>query len=158
MAKDEQGFFDWLVEDIAKEAEMRNVIRASRDEQGKVDKWKATGIAMGLGHTSDYDMAMLSGLLGAEGAFDDDDTSDSDYGESEEVYQSEILPATSFNTDDESDEFEDTLIGTNYIFAEDMRLLDEAGYDEFELDLMTPEDLKEAMEIAGVDTSFYSFD
>ena len=42
-------------------------------ENGKVDKWAATGLAMGLGHTSDDEMATLAGFLGAEGAFDDDD-------------------------------------------------------------------------------------
>ena len=72
MAKDEQGFFDWLVEDICNTIEIKGAVEATRDENGKVDKWAATGLAMGLGHTSDDEMATLAGFLGAEGAFDDD--------------------------------------------------------------------------------------
>ena len=44
------------------------------------------------------------------------------------------------------------------IYADDMKLLSEAGYDEFDLTLMEPEELKEAMEDAGVDTLLYDFD
>lgn len=72
MAKNEQGFMDWLVEDICNTIEIKGAIEATRDEDGKVDKWAATGLAMGLGHTSDDEMATLAGFLGAEGAFDDD--------------------------------------------------------------------------------------
>ncbi len=72
MAKDEQGFFDWLVEDICDTIEIKGAVEATRDENGKVDKWAATGLAMGLGHTSDDELATLAGFLGAEGAFDDD--------------------------------------------------------------------------------------
>lgn len=72
MAKDEQGFMDWLVEDIANTIEIKGAVEATRDENGKVDKWAATGLAMGLGHTSDDEMATLAGFLGAEGAFDND--------------------------------------------------------------------------------------
>ena len=72
MAKDGQGFMDWLVEDIANTIEIKGAVEASRDENGRVDKWKATGLAMGLGHTSDDELATLAGFLGAEGAFDDD--------------------------------------------------------------------------------------
>ena len=72
MAKDEQGFMDWLVEDIANTIEIKGAVEATRDENGKVDKWAATGLAMGLGHTSDDEMATLAGFLGAEGAFEND--------------------------------------------------------------------------------------
>ena len=32
MAKDEQGFMDWLVEDIANTIEIKGAVEASRDE------------------------------------------------------------------------------------------------------------------------------
>lgn len=38
-----------------------------------------------------------------------------------------------------------------------MKLLSEAGYEEIDLELMKPEELKEAMEDAGVDTVLYDF-
>lgn len=72
MKEDEQGYFDWLVEDMVNTIEIKNAVEASRDENGKVDKWKATGLSMGLGHTSDDEMATLESFLAAEGAFDDD--------------------------------------------------------------------------------------
>ena len=72
MKKDEQGYFDWLVEDMVNTIEIKNAVEASRDENGKVDKWKAIGLSMGLGHTSDDEMATLESFLAAEGAFDDD--------------------------------------------------------------------------------------
>lgn len=78
MSKEEKGFFDGLVEDFAASLEMKAAIEDSRDENGKVDKWKATGLAMGLGHTSDDDIAMMGALLGAEGAFDDEEDTNFD--------------------------------------------------------------------------------
>lgn len=39
-----------------------------------------------------------------------------------------------------------------------VKLLSEAGYEEIDLELMEPEELKEAMEDAGVDTVLYDFD
>ena len=198
MSKDEQGFFDWLVEDICNTIEIKGAVEATRDENGKVDKWAATGLAMGLGHTSDDEMATLAGFLGAEGAFDDDATYIDDdtfippIPESEPMQESasdeetqaifkdidavferldkigaddedSTEELTSDNneadeTDEEPEEFEDTLIGTNLIYADDMKLLSEAGYDEFDLTLMEPQELKEAMEDAGVDTLLYDFD
>lgn len=317
MAKDEQSFMDWLVEDICNTIEIKGAVEATRDENGKVDKWAAAGLAMGLGHTSDDEMATLAGFLGAEGAFDDDkddisckfddipvsvstsrytagtagnmseaeyerkkqdiisntkttvggtataavlsfigliaaagngsvgwaiicvcllilfvwtacyfskqrdnelrwlereytesknkqkqeetkrerdaaqrgiderllhdpaeetaacddsanlnvnidsvvnkvETLASDYGGSTEYLTTEDDDISEI--DDEEEEFEDTFIGTNLIYADDMKLLSEAGYDEFDLDLMEPEELKEAMEDAGVDTYLYDFD
>ena len=198
MAKNEQGFFDWLVEDICNTIEIKGAIEAARDENGKVDKWAATGLAMGLGHTSDDEMATLAGFLGAEGAFDDDtvDTDDDIYippiPESEPVQESawdeetQAIYKDMFSVlddlkkivsddndsseetateddnvsevDDDEEKFEDTFIGTNLVYADDMKLLSEAGYDEFDLNLMEPQELKEAMEDAGVDTFLYDFD
>lgn len=181
MSKDEKGFFDWLVEDICNTIEIKGAVEATRDENGKVDKWAATGLAMGLGHTSDDEMATLAGFLGAEGAFDDD-TVDIDDDTYIPPIENDSTPKSAFEHDwdavekdredllslrndfteeattDEEEEFEDTFIGTNLIYADDMKLLSEAGYDEFDLDLMEPEELKEAMEDAGVDTLLYDFD
>ena len=162
MAKDEKGFLDWLVEDICNTIEIKGAVDATRDENGKVDKWAATGLAMGLGHTSDDEMATLAGFLGAEGAFDDDtvDIDDDTYIPPIEI---DSTPESAFEHDwdaiekdredlislkndfteeattDDEEEFEDTFIGTNLIYADDMKLLSEAGYDEFDLDLMEPQ-------------------
>ena len=91
MSKKEKGFFDELAEDFASTMEMKAAIEASRDENGKVDKWKATGIAMGLGHTSDDDIAMMGAMLGAEGAFDDDGDTDFD---SFDGFDDDFVPST----------------------------------------------------------------
>lgn len=66
-----KGFLEELVEDVCRNIEFKRAIEFSRDANGKVDKMKATGILMGKGYTSDRDMAILAGMLGAEGAFDD---------------------------------------------------------------------------------------
>ena len=153
MAKGEKGFFDQLVEDICNTIEIKGAVEATRDENGKVDKWAATGLAMGLGHTSDYEMATLAGFLGAEGAFDDLSSLENNSVE-ETVTENDAFS----ETDEEAEDFEDTFIGTILVYADDMRLLSEAGYDEFELELMEPSELEEAMEDAGVDTFLYDFD
>ena len=153
MSKDEQGLMDWLVEDICNTIEIKGAVEATRDENGKVDKWAATGLAMGLGHTSDDEMATLAGFLGAEGAFDDLSSLENNSVE-ETVTENDAFS----ETDEEAEDFEDTFIGTILVYADDMRLLSEACYDEFELELMEPSELEEAMEDAGVDTFLYDFD
>ena len=92
MSKDEKGFFDGLVEDFASTMEMKAAIEASRDENGKIDVAKATGISMGLGHMSDNDIAMMGAMLGAEGAFDDDDDTDFD---SFDDFDDDVVPSAS---------------------------------------------------------------
>ena len=72
-AKNQKGFFDQLIEDAAKNARMKAIVESSRDENGKIDIAKATGISLGLGNTSTSDIARLGAILGSEGAFDDDD-------------------------------------------------------------------------------------
>ena len=42
----EKGFFEGLLEDFCKHLEMKGAIEASRDESGKIDVAKATGIIM----------------------------------------------------------------------------------------------------------------
>lgn len=68
------GFFDNLIKNIA----LQGCVEASRDENGKPDPYKAAGMAAGLGHYSLDDCARLGGMLGAQGAFDDDEN-DNDY-------------------------------------------------------------------------------
>lgn len=67
--KNIMGFFDNLLKNIA----LQGCIEASKDENGKPDPYKAAGMAAGFGHCSFEDRAMLGGMLGAQGAFDDDD-------------------------------------------------------------------------------------
>lgn len=74
-----KGFFEGVVESIAKSIQMKGIIEASKDESGKVDFAKATGISMGLGNTSTEDMLLFGGMLGAEGAFDDKNSNENDY-------------------------------------------------------------------------------
>ena len=102
MKKDEQGFMDWLVEDICNTIEIKGAVEATRDENGKVDKWAATGLAMGLGHTSDDELATLAGFLGAEGAFDNDyfdGDSDCDDIADDYFYGDSILGDSDYNAD-----------------------------------------------------------
>ncbi len=73
MGNDKKGFFDQMAEDLAKNLMLKGAVEASKDENGKIDIAKATGIAMGFGYTSDSDLAMLGAILGADGAFDDED-------------------------------------------------------------------------------------
>lgn len=68
------GFFD----DLAKNAALWGAVEASKDENGKPNPYKVTGIAFGMGNRSFSDIARLGAILGSEGAFDkntDDDYS-----------------------------------------------------------------------------------
>lgn len=61
-----------LLDDLERDARFRAAINASKDSTGKPDPYKAAGIAMGMGHSySLQDAAILGGMLGAQGAFDD---------------------------------------------------------------------------------------
>ena len=62
------GFF----EDLMKGLELWGAVQASKDKNGKPDPYKAAGIAAGMGNFSWSDQAMLAGILGSQGAFDDD--------------------------------------------------------------------------------------
>lgn len=62
-----EGFFTGLV----KSAAMNNIIRNSRDKNGRIDPYKAGGIAAGMGFGNARDMAHFGALLGENGAFDD---------------------------------------------------------------------------------------
>lgn len=70
----EKGFFEELMEGARRDIELKSAIEATRDKSGKVNKWTATGAALGLGHTSDEDIAILGAMLGAQGTFDNDDS------------------------------------------------------------------------------------
>lgn len=62
------GFFDDLIKDL----ELWGAVQASKDKNGKPDPYKAAGIAAGMGNFSWSDQAMLAGMLGSQGAFNDD--------------------------------------------------------------------------------------
>ena len=146
-----KGFFEGLLEDFCKSMEIQGAIEASKDENGKIDVAKATGISMGLGNTSLDDMALMGAMLGAEGAFDDEPAEDI----SDDIA---IDPVAASSSGIYSSPFEDTLIGINLVSADDMELLNDAGYDETDLELMSSEELRDAMDEAGVDTDLYDFD
>ena len=293
MSREEKSLFDATLDDITAALEIDLALKASRDRNGKADKWKATGIAMGMGHTSDFDIAMMGAMLGAEGAFDDDTDSfgGNSYGVSTPITPAKDYTRSSFRTEHtmteeeyeskkadiiankksiiavsvfamclftflffyimvscpescgacvllmtvsdallgysiyrasqsrkrelalleneyriskqreeekkkaaqakkkskgkqhnknrkpsgtkihsystptvkgaglgDNEGFEDTFIGNNLVAAEDMQLLNEAGYDSFDLEMMDSKELKETMQDAGVNTYFYDFE
>ena len=55
-------------------------------------------------------------------------------------------------------DFEDTVIAGITVYAEDMRLLDECGYDLYQLEDMSIAELREAMDMCCVDIEQYDFD
>lgn len=63
-----EGFLEGLL----KTAGMYAAVQASKNSKGKPDPYKAAGMVAGLGYTSLDDTAQLGAMLGAEGAFDDD--------------------------------------------------------------------------------------
>lgn len=60
------GFFD----DLEINADLWLAVNASRDDEGTPDMYKAYGMSLGMGHTSDDDKAMLGAILVSQGAFD----------------------------------------------------------------------------------------
>lgn len=148
----DKGFFEGLFDDFFKILKLRSVIEWNKDEKGKPAPAKATGIAMGLGSSSFEDLALMNAMLATDGAFDGDK---SDNGSDDDASDSLFSDDTS---DSDHPEFEDTQIGVNNISADDMELLSDAGYDEVDLEYMSPEELADAMDEAGVDTDYYDFD
>lgn len=61
------GFYDDLSNSVA----YQGMIEASKDKNGKPDKWKVAGMAVGMGLNSSQ-LADLGAMLGAQGGFDDD--------------------------------------------------------------------------------------
>lgn len=69
-----------FLEDIAKNITLKAIAEMSKDENGKVDPYKAAGIAAGTGNfSSSKDKAMLGAILGSEGTFDDNDDYNTSY-------------------------------------------------------------------------------
>ena len=65
-----KGFFESLIESAA----LYSAVQASKCADGKPDPYKAAGMVFGAkGDLSNSDIAELGAILGAEGAFDDDD-------------------------------------------------------------------------------------
>ena len=61
-----------LLDDLEKAACFQAAISASENSSGKPDPYAAAGIVMGFGRGySLEDAAMLGGMLGSQGAFDD---------------------------------------------------------------------------------------
>lgn len=70
--KKREGFFEGLLKDMTSKA----IIEASRDRKGRIDPYKAAGIAYGSGFIDSFeDQLRFGGMLGAHGAFDDKHTS-----------------------------------------------------------------------------------
>lgn len=62
-----------LLDDLEKAVRFQAAINASKDSTGKPNPYAAAGIVMGMGcGYSLGDAAMLGGMLGAQGAFDDE--------------------------------------------------------------------------------------
>ena len=80
------GFFDDLGDTFA----MQAMIEASKNKKGKPDPWAAAGMAAGFG-LDPSQFATLGAMLGAQGAFDEDE--DEDDGENDD------------ENDDEDDEY-----------------------------------------------------
>lgn len=64
---------------MARAIELQGIVEASKDASGKPDKWKAAGMAFGMGYSSWDDTMELGALLGAQGAFDNDSYVDTYY-------------------------------------------------------------------------------
>lgn len=69
-----KGFFESLLDDFL----LFSAVEASKDKKGRPDSVAAAAIAAGLGRTSAEDTALLGAMLGAEGAFDEEDDEESD--------------------------------------------------------------------------------
>lgn len=69
MSDKDKSVFDAYLDDVGRDLEMRAIINMSQSKSGKIDVAKATGIAMGLGHTSTDDLATFGAHLGASAAF-----------------------------------------------------------------------------------------
>lgn len=67
----EKGIFESFLEGVCKDIDMHNAIKASRGKDGKIDPYKAGGIAMGMGYDSFEDTCRMAEILGSKGAFDD---------------------------------------------------------------------------------------
>ncbi len=66
--------------------------------------------------------------------------------------------SSSYSFDAEEDEeFDDELVAGTIIYADDMALLHESGYDAIDLELMDADERREALEDAGVDPDMYDF-
>ena len=71
--KKREGFLEGLLKDMTSKA----IIEASRDRKGRIDPYKAAGIAYGSGHFDSFENQLrFAGMLGAHGAFDGKNTSD----------------------------------------------------------------------------------
>lgn len=64
-----KGFLESIIEAIC----LGSIIEASKDKNGKPDPYKAAGIVYGSGMLDNSNTGSFGAMLGAMGAFDDDD-------------------------------------------------------------------------------------
>lgn len=107
------GFFA----DLAKNAALWGAVQASKDENGKPDPYKATGIAFDMGNCSFSEIVRLGAILGSEGAFDtntDDDYSvASGYDDTDNSWKDPCEDGDEYDVDiedyDSDEEYEEAL-------------------------------------------------
>lgn len=127
------GFLD----DLGKNLSFQAMIEASKDKNGKPDPWKAAGMAAGMG-LDPSQIADLGAMLGAQGAFDEDDDPEGDQDDDEEI--------SFLNGIDDPD-----------LRSQARKLLD-AGLDPFDLETQDGEDLWETVRDIGLDPNDYSLE
>lgn len=132
------GFFD----DLAKNAALWGAVQASKDENGKPDPYKATGIAFGMGNRSFSDIARLGAILGSEGAFDkntDDDYSiASGYDAADNSWKNFCEDGDEYDVDpedyDSEEEYEEALTEAKYSWQDECEDGIEYGIDPEDYD------------------------
>lgn len=120
-------------------------VEKSRDAFGIPDRSKALGYAAGHITITDEDFLKIDAILEAENGASDN--TDNPY--TEALMETGLYPKATY---------EDTYVGNNLVFADDMELLHNAGYDAEDQDCMDSGEIQDAMEDSGVDTIFYDFD
>lgn len=86
------------------------------------------------------------------------DSSDVEFMESDDLKNAMEDAGINTSTYDFEEQYEDTFVGNNLVSADDMELLSNAGYDSIDVEFMEPDELRNAMEDAGVDTYMYDFE
>lgn len=139
----ERGFFEELLHDFL----LFTAVEKTKDKNGVPNRAAAHAFASSLDDASIEDFAKVEAIMEMES-----DSAASVHSSNPYV---EALASTGLYN---KEKFEDTFVGNNFVFANDMELLHDAGYDALDLELMDPDELRDAMEEAGVDTMYYDFD
>lgn len=141
------GFFD----DLAKNAALWGAVQASKDENGKPDPYKATGMAFGMGNRSFSDIARLGAILGSEGAFDtntdDDYLAASGYDDTDNSWEDSCEGGDEYDIDiedyDSKEEYEEALTEAKYSWRDECEDGTEYGIDPEDYD--SEEEYEEAL-------------